>query len=95
VTDHLLAEQKRAHLKHDPTVRAAEKRAAETGIHDRVAVDIKRLLAGKSYTQLQLLETEIRRRLDNSDTLDIAYWQTLLQYGAVVFCLHPDAYTQR
>jgi Conserved mid region of cactin/Cactus-binding C-terminus of cactin protein len=43
-----------------------------------VSSDIDRLLAPKSYEELETLETQIRAKLDSDEAIDADYWQQLL-----------------
>jgi hypothetical protein len=43
-----------------------------------VASDIDRLLAPKTYEQLETLEKQIRAKLESNEPIDIDYWQQLL-----------------
>ncbi|EHY56877.1 Splicing factor cactin [Exophiala dermatitidis] len=43
-----------------------------------VAADIDKLLAPKTYEQLEVLEKQIRNKLDSNEPIDTDYWQQLL-----------------
>ncbi|KIW89845.1 uncharacterized protein Z519_09274 [Cladophialophora bantiana CBS 173.52] len=43
-----------------------------------VATDIDKLLAPKTYEQLEVLEGQIRTKLDSNEPIDTDYWQQLL-----------------
>ncbi|KAL4921057.1 mid region of cactin-domain-containing protein [Aspergillus aurantiobrunneus] len=44
-----------------------------------VAADINKLLSPKSYEQLQILEGQVRRKLDSNEPIDTDYWEELLR----------------
>ena len=49
------------------------------GIHEAVESDIDKIIRGKSYAQLALLETEIRKKIHSgAEGVDVGYWETLL-----------------
>src|SRR5436189_4666665 len=48
-----------------------------------VAADINRLLSPKSYEDLEILEIQIRRKLNSKDPIDTDYWEQLLRSLAV------------
>lgn len=53
--------------------------APEDRAMSSVAADINRLLAPKSYPELETLEAQIRRKLDSKDPIDTDYWEQLLR----------------
>jgi len=44
-----------------------------------VAADIDRLLAPKSYEQLETLEVQVKKKLDSDEPIDYDYWEQLLR----------------
>ncbi|KAL2833202.1 mid region of cactin-domain-containing protein [Aspergillus pseudoustus] len=44
-----------------------------------VATDINKLLGPKSYEQLQVLEGQVRKKLDSNEPIDTDYWEELLR----------------
>lgn len=44
-----------------------------------VAADINKLLSPKTYEQLEVLETQVRRKLDSNEPIDTDYWEELLR----------------
>ncbi|KAF2263582.1 putative cactin [Lojkania enalia] len=44
-----------------------------------VSADIDRLLAPKTYEELDLLETQVKRKLDSDEPIDYDYWEQLLR----------------
>ncbi|KAL2803188.1 mid region of cactin-domain-containing protein [Aspergillus granulosus] len=44
-----------------------------------VAADISKLLSPKSYEQLQVLEGQVRKKLDSNEPIDTDYWEELLR----------------
>ncbi|KAJ9313637.1 hypothetical protein DTO271D3_6141 [Paecilomyces variotii] len=44
-----------------------------------VAADINKLLSPKSYEQLEVLESQVRRKLDSNEPIDTDYWEELLR----------------
>ena len=59
-----------------------QKRLRATGPEGRavssVSSDIDRLLGPKSYEQLEVLEEQVRTKLDSDEPIDTDYWQQLL-----------------
>jgi hypothetical protein len=44
-----------------------------------VAADINRLLSPKTYEQLEVLETQVKRKLNSNEPIDTDYWEELLR----------------
>lgn len=44
-----------------------------------VSADVDRLLAPKTYDQLETLEKQIRSKLDSNESIDVDYWEHLLR----------------
>jgi hypothetical protein len=44
-----------------------------------VAADINRLLGPKSYKELEVLETQVKRKLNSNEPIDTDYWEELLR----------------
>lgn len=44
-----------------------------------VAADIDKLLAPKTYEQLETLESQVKRKLDSDEAIDFDYWEQLLR----------------
>ncbi|KAI9755778.1 MAG: hypothetical protein M4579_004141 [Chaenotheca gracillima] len=44
-----------------------------------VSSDVDRLLAPKSYVELETLEKQIRKKLDSNEPIDVDYWEQLLR----------------
>lgn len=53
--------------------------APEGRVLSSVAADINRLLSPKSYEQLLVLETQVRRKLESNEPIDTDYWEELLR----------------
>lgn len=55
--------------------------AAATGANVTAAVDdeIAKLLSGKSYDQLVLLQRQIQNKLASGEPVDVDYWEGLLK----------------
>ncbi|RUS21909.1 mid region of cactin-domain-containing protein [Endogone sp. FLAS-F59071] len=56
-------------------------RVGDGGVSEPVNEDIVRLLSGKTYNQLKLLEEQIRHKLSNESggPIDVEYWEHLLK----------------
>ncbi|KAL2004264.1 hypothetical protein VTN02DRAFT_4779 [Thermoascus thermophilus] len=44
-----------------------------------VAADINKLLSPKSYEELEVLETQVKRKLNSNEPIDTDYWEELLR----------------
>jgi len=44
-----------------------------------VSADVDRLLGPKSYEELEVLEKQIRKKLDSNEPMDVDYWEHLLR----------------
>ena len=44
-----------------------------------VSADVDRLLGPKSYEELEVLEKQIRKKLDSNEPIDVDYWEHLLR----------------
>lgn len=44
-----------------------------------VAADINKLLSPKTYEQLEVLETQVKRKLNSNEPIDTDYWEELLR----------------
>ncbi|KAF2787408.1 hypothetical protein K505DRAFT_127126 [Melanomma pulvis-pyrius CBS 109.77] len=53
--------------------------AAEARGTGSVSADIDRLLAPKSYEDLETLEVQVKRKLDSDEPIDYDYWEQLLR----------------
>lgn len=53
--------------------------APEARVLSSVAADINRLLSPKTYDQLEILETQVKRKLDSNEPIDTDYWEELLR----------------
>ncbi|KAF2205517.1 hypothetical protein GQ43DRAFT_445974 [Delitschia confertaspora ATCC 74209] len=52
--------------------------ASKTSSISSVATDIDRLLAPKTYEQLETLEDQVKKKLDSDESIDVDYWENLL-----------------
>ncbi|KAF2644463.1 hypothetical protein P280DRAFT_172088 [Massarina eburnea CBS 473.64] len=52
---------------------------AEARGTNSVSADIDRLLAPKTYEQLETLEAQVKRKLDSDEPIDYDYWEQLLR----------------
>ncbi|KAF2748434.1 hypothetical protein M011DRAFT_400429 [Sporormia fimetaria CBS 119925] len=61
----------------------ARRRSRHSGSEARgsssVSADIEKLLAPKSYDDLEKLETQVKRKLDSNEPIDYDYWEQLLR----------------
>jgi Conserved mid region of cactin len=53
--------------------------ASEGRALSSVASDINRLLSPKSYEELEVLETQVKSKLDSNEPIDTDYWEELLR----------------
>ncbi|KAI7852594.1 mid region of cactin-domain-containing protein [Circinella umbellata] len=68
----VVAEDKVNKLRKDATQRAA------TGVSEGVQEDVDRVLSGKSYDQLGVLQNHIMNKLSSNEPVDVEYWENLL-----------------
>ncbi|KAG2217165.1 hypothetical protein INT45_003589 [Circinella minor] len=68
----VVAEDKVNKLQKDATQRAA------TGVSEGVQEDVDRVLSGKSYDQLCVLQNHIMNKLSSNEPVDVEYWENLL-----------------
>ncbi|KAH9862728.1 hypothetical protein J1614_010821 [Plenodomus biglobosus] len=59
--------------------RKSESSADEARGTSSVAADIDKLLAPKSYEQLETLEVQVKKKLDSDEPIDYDYWEQLLR----------------
>jgi hypothetical protein len=57
----------------------ADNTRASTGVVGAVNVDIQRVLQGKTYEQLMVLQKQITAKLDSNEPIDVEYWENLLK----------------
>ena len=62
----------------DRRSRTAPSGPAGRGVHS-VSADVDRLLGPKSLDQLGVLETQIARKLQSNEPVDVEYWEQLLR----------------
>lgn len=60
-------------LRADPSQRLA------TGVSDDVKRDVDRVLSGKTYAQLTVLQEGIVKKLQSNNPVDVDYWENLLK----------------
>src|ERR1700722_16873722 len=53
--------------------------ASEGRALSSVASDINRLLSPKSYEELEVLETQVKSKLNSNEPIDTDYWEELLR----------------
>ncbi|KAF2124428.1 hypothetical protein P153DRAFT_131733 [Dothidotthia symphoricarpi CBS 119687] len=61
------------------TRRKSRSSASEARGTSSVSSDIDRLLAPKSYEELETLEVQVKRKLDSDEPIDYDYWEQLLR----------------
>jgi len=79
ICEHALETHNRRRAQQDASLTAAERRALDTGINDKVRGDILALFRDKTHQQLLEMEKKIKQRLQDGDVADIVYWETLLR----------------
>ncbi|KAG0166300.1 hypothetical protein DFQ28_007550 [Apophysomyces sp. BC1034] len=52
---------------------------ARGGVAESVNQDIQRVLSGKTYTQLTVLQGQIMKKLSSNEPVDVEYWENLLK----------------
>jgi hypothetical protein len=62
-------------LERDPHLAAAQGQSSNA----TVEADIARLLEGKSFDQLNALESTVRAKLSSGEPIDVDYWEGLLR----------------
>lgn len=60
-------------------LRKSRRAAPEGRVVSSVVNDIDKLLAPKSYDELERLEGQIRKKLDSNEPIDVDYWEQLLR----------------
>ncbi|KAI9304591.1 mid region of cactin-domain-containing protein [Cunninghamella echinulata] len=60
-------------------LRADERRIAAGGVAAAVNQDIQRILEGKSYEQLNVLQKQVMSKLGSNQPIDVEYWENLLK----------------
>eukprot|EP00043_Microstomoeca_roanoka_P006294 m.61715 g.61715 ORF g.61715 m.61715 type:complete len:801 (-) comp13355_c0_seq1:413-2815(-) len=85
ICDYKLKELYRYKAIEDPNLSAAERRALETGINERVKANIMGIFENKTLSQLLELERQIKSKIKSKDTVDVGYWETLLRELKVQF----------
>ncbi|KAI9268268.1 mid region of cactin-domain-containing protein [Phascolomyces articulosus] len=68
----VVAEDRLAKLRKDENQRAA------TGVSEGVQQDVDRVLSGKSFAQLSVLQKQIMQKLGSNEPVDVEYWENLL-----------------
>lgn len=69
----MVADDRLAKLRADDVQRAA------TGVTESVKEDVDRILSGKTYDQLSVLQQQIMRKLSSNEPVDVEYWENLLR----------------
>jgi ribosomal protein S19 len=49
------------------------------GINNSVVNDVASVFKGKTHSQLELLESQVRKKLQGGEGVDVGYWESLLQ----------------
>lgn len=57
----------------------ADNTRTSTGVVGAVNMDIQRVLQGKTYEQLMVLQKQITAKLDSNEPIDVEYWENLLK----------------
>ncbi|ORZ21424.1 mid region of cactin-domain-containing protein [Absidia repens] len=57
----------------------ADNTRAATGVVGSVNQDIQRVLQGKTYEQLMVLQKQIMAKFDSNEPIDVEYWENLLK----------------
>ncbi|CAO3643182.1 unnamed protein product [Cunninghamella echinulata] len=60
-------------------LRADERRIAAGGVAAAVNQDIQRILEGKSFEQLNVLQKQVMSKLGSNQPIDVEYWESLLR----------------
>lgn len=53
--------------------------AEERGLHSNIEADVKTILQGKSYAELEVLQSEIESRMRSGTAKVVEYWEALLK----------------
>ncbi|XP_058098061.1 splicing factor Cactin-like isoform X2 [Magnolia sinica] len=57
----------------------AEVLAEERGLHSNIEADVKNLLQGKTYTQLEAMQSQIESQMRSGTAKVVEYWEALLK----------------
>ncbi|GFS45919.1 cactus-binding carboxy-terminal, cactin [Actinidia rufa] len=57
----------------------AELLAEERGLHSSVEADVRNLLQGKSYSELEVLQSQIESQMRSSTAKEVEYWEVVLK----------------
>ena len=64
----------------DPAEAAAQARdAVDRGLHEQIDADVAEMLRGKTRVELESLEAEVVKTLDDPDAPETEYWQAVLR----------------
>lgn len=74
----------------------AELLAEERGLHSSIESDVKNLLEGKSYGELEVLQSQIESQMQSGTAKVVEYWEAILKrlhiYKAMVSTLGSPTY---
>lgn len=57
----------------------AELLAEERGLHSSIEADVKNLLQGKTYSELEVLQSEIESQMRSGTAKVVEYWEAILK----------------
>lgn len=69
--------------------------AEERGLHSSIEADVKNLLQGKTYTELEALQSQIESQMRSGTAKVVEYWEAVLKrlhiYKAKVFIIRSSS----
>jgi hypothetical protein len=73
----------------------AELLAEERGLHSSIEADVKNLLQGKTYAELEALQSQIESQMRSGTAKVVEYWEAVLKrlhiYKAKVFIIRSSS----